>query len=349
MLEQELYDVTIIGGGPAGLYSSFYSGLREMKTKLIESQPQLGGKIHVYPEKMIWDVGGVTPITGGQLINQLIEQALTFNPAIYTDEKILSIAKNEDGYFVLTAESGNIHYSRTVIVAIGGGILNPLKIEIEGAERFEVSNLNYTIKSYEKFKDKTVIISGGGNTAVDWALELMEVASQVYLTYRKDTLSAHEAQITELLNSTIECFFNTEITKLIADDQQGMIKAVALVNHETGDVTELPIDEVVISHGYVRDKELLDNSPLAIEREHDYYISGTIQSASSVPGLYAAGDILHHEGKIHLIAATFHDALHAVNSAKKYIEPDAMEGGIVSSHNDLFKQRNKELLKGILK
>ncbi|SPT98736.1 FAD-dependent pyridine nucleotide-disulfide oxidoreductase [Lysinibacillus capsici] len=349
MSEQELYDVTIIGGGPAGLYSSFYCGLREMKTKLIESQPQLGGKIHVYPEKMIWDVGGVTPISGGQLIKQLVEQALTFNPSIYTNEKVLSIAKNEDGIFVIAAESGNIHYSKTVIVAIGGGILNPQKIEIEGAERFEVSNLNYTIKSYEKFKDKAVIISGGGNTAVDWALELTEVASKVYLTYRKDTLSAHEAQITELANSSIECHFNSEITKLIADDQAGMIKAIALTNHETGTVTEIPIDEVVISHGYVRDKELLDNSPLAIERKNDYFIAGTINSESSIPGLYAAGDILSHDGKIHLIAAAFHDALHAVNSAKKYIQPDASEGGIVSSHNDIFKQRNRKLLQESLK
>ncbi|KOS61329.1 NAD(P)/FAD-dependent oxidoreductase [Lysinibacillus agricola] len=348
MVEKELFDVTIIGGGPAGLYSSFYSGLREMKTKLIESQPQLGGKIHVYPEKMIWDIGGLTPITGGQLIDQLIEQALTFNPSIYTDEKVTSIAKNEEGHFVITAESGNIHYSKTVIVAIGGGILNPQKIEIEGAERFEVSNLNYTIKSYEKFKDKAVIISGGGNTAVDWALELTEIASKVYLTYRKEALSAHEAQITELLNSTIECHFNSEITKLIADDQEGMIKAVALMNHETGNTIEIPVDEVVISHGYLRDKELLDNSPLAIERIRDYFIAGTVHSASSIPGLYAAGDILHHEGKIHLIAATFHDALHAVNSAKKYIQPDASDGGIVSSHNDIFKQRNRKLLKGIL-
>ena len=349
MLEQELFDVTIIGGGPAGLYSAFYSGLREMKTKLIESQPQLGGKIHVYPEKMIWDVGGVTPITGGQLIEQLIEQAMTFNPSVYTNEKVTTISKNEEGNFIITAESGNIHYSKTVIVAIGGGILNPQRIEIEGAERFEVSNLNYTIKSYEKFKDKAVIISGGGNTAVDWALELMEVASKVYLTYRKDTLSAHEAQITELLTSTIECHFNSEITKLIADDEEGMIKAVSLTNYETGQVNEVPIDEVVISHGYVRDKELLDNSPLDIERKNDYFIAGTIHSESTIPGLYAAGDILQHDGKIHLIAATFHDALHAVNSAKKYIHPDASEGGIVSSHNDIFKQRNRMLLKESLK
>ncbi|MGA3675286.1 NAD(P)/FAD-dependent oxidoreductase [Lysinibacillus agricola] len=345
----ELFDVTIIGGGPAGLYSSFYSGLREMKTKLIESQPQLGGKIHVYPEKMIWDVGGVTPITGGKLIEQLIEQGLTFSPSVFLNEKIVSISKNEADHFVLLAESGNIHYSKTVIVAVGGGIINPQKIELEGAEYFEASNLNYTIKSYKKFIDKVVVISGGGNTAVDWALEMEEVAKKVYLIYRKDTLNAHEAQVTELKNNGIECYFNSEITKLIADDDSECIQSVELTNSETGHVLNLSVDEVVISHGYVRDKELLDNSPLPIERVNEYFIAGNTASESSVPGLYAAGDILHFNGKVHLIASSFYDALNAVNKAKQYVMPEANEGGIISSHNDIFKQRNQEMRKAVLK
>jgi ferredoxin/flavodoxin---NADP+ reductase len=106
MEQHEIFDVTVIGGGPAGLYSTFYSGLREMKTKLIEYQPQLGGKIHVYPEKMIWDVGGQTPISGAKLIEQLVEQGLTFNPNVVLNEKIESITRNEKGIFVLEADSG---------------------------------------------------------------------------------------------------------------------------------------------------------------------------------------------------------------------------------------------------
>ena len=189
MDQQELFDVTVIGGGPAGLYSTFYSGLREMKTKLIEYQPQLGGKIHVYPEKMIWDVGGTTPIPGATLIERLVEQGLTFNPTVVLHEKIESITRDEDGTFVLQGASGTKHFSKTVIVAVGGGILNPQKLEIEGAERFEVSNLNYTVKSLERFKDKTVMISGGGNSAIDWANELEPIAKRVYVAYRKEALS----------------------------------------------------------------------------------------------------------------------------------------------------------------
>lgn len=349
MNQEELFDVTIIGGGPAGLYAAFYSGLREMKTKLIEYQPKLGGKIHVYPEKMIWDVGGQTPITGAKLIEQLVEQGLTFNPNVVLNEKVESIQRNEEGIFVLRTGSGQKHFSKTVIVAVGSGILKPQKLEIEGAERFEVSNLNYTVKSLKHFKDKTVIISGGGNSAIDWANELEPVAKKVYITYRKDALAGHEAQVTQLMNSSVTCFFNTSITKLIASANHEVIECVELTNHETGETSYLPIEEVIINHGYERDTTLLENSELHIAMVDGYYIEGDANSESSVPGLYAAGDILKHEGKLHLIAGAFQDAANAVNKAKQFIQPDANKSGMVSSHNEVFKQRNREIVKRMMK
>ena len=349
MNQEELFDVTIIGGGPAGLYAAFYSGLREMKTKLIEYQPKLGGKIHVYPEKMIWDVGGQTPITGAKLIEQLVEQGLTFNPNVVLNEKVESIQRNEEGIFVLRTGSGQKHFSKTVIVAVGSGILKPQKLEIEGAERFEVSNLNYTVKSLKHFKDKTVIISGGGNSAIDWANELEPVAKKVYITYRKDALAGHEAQVTQLMNSSVTCFFHTSITKLIASVNHEVIECVELTNHETGETSYLPIEEVIINHGYERDTTLLENSELHIAMVDGYYIEGDTNSASSVPGLYAAGDILKHEGKLHLIAGAFQDAANAVNKAKQCIQPDANKNGMVSSHNEVFKKRNREIVKRMMK
>ncbi|MEJ8545290.1 NAD(P)/FAD-dependent oxidoreductase [Brevibacillus borstelensis] len=348
MERQELFDVTVIGGGPAGLYSTFYSGLREMKTKLIEYQPHLGGKIHVYPEKMIWDVGGLTPITGEKLIEQLVRQGLTFHPEVVLNEKVESITRNEEGIFVLRAASGRKHYSKTVIVAVGGGILTPQKLEIEGAEKFEVANLHYTVKSLKYFKDKTVIISGGGNSAIDWANELEPIAKKVYVTYRKDALKGHEAQVTQLMNSSAVCYFHTSITKLIASANHEEIESVELTNHETGEVSRLPIDEVIINHGYERDAGLLKNSALNIELVDDFFIAGNASSESSVPGLYAAGDILHHNGKLHLIAGAFQDAANAVNKAKQFIQPDASKIGMVSSHNEVFKQRNRELVKQMM-
>ncbi|HFK1464147.1 thioredoxin reductase [Bacillus thuringiensis serovar andalousiensis] len=349
MNREELFDVTVIGGGPAGLYSAFYSGLREMKTKIIEFQPHLGGKIHVYPEKMIWDVGGLLPVTGDKLIEQLVQQGLTFKPEVVLDTKVESIIRNQDGTFTLKTSTGEEHFSKTVIVATGSGILKPQKLSIEGAERFEVSNLNYTVKSLKRFKGKTVIISGGGNSAVDWANELEPIAEKVYLTYRKEELSGHEAQVKQLMNSSAECFFNTSITKLIAGDNHEAIEYVELTNHETGEVSHLPIDEVIINHGYERDITLLENSELDVAIIDNYYIAGNANSESSVDGLYAAGDILKHEGKLHLIAGAFQDAGNAVNKAKQFIQPDASEYGMVSSHNEVFKKRNRELIKQMMK
>lgn len=349
MNREELFDVTVIGGGPAGLYSAFYSGLREMKTKIIEFQPHLGGKIHVYPEKMIWDVGGLLPVTGDKLIEQLVQQGLTFKPEVVLDTKVESIIRNQDGTFTLKTSTGEEHFSKTVIVATGSGILKPQKLSIEGAERFEVSNLNYTVKSLKRFKGKTVIISGGGNSAVDWANELEPIAKKVYVTYRKEELSGHEAQVKQLMNSSAECFFNTSITKLIAGDNHEAIEYVELTNHETGEVSHLPIDEVIINHGYERDITLLENSELDVAIIDNYYIAGNTNSESSVDGLYAAGDILKHEGKLHLIAGAFQDAGNAVNKAKQFIQPDASEYGMVSSHNEVFKKRNRELIKQMIK
>ncbi|SDK47336.1 NAD(P)/FAD-dependent oxidoreductase [Sediminibacillus albus] len=349
MKQEQLYDVTIIGGGPAGLYSAFYSGLRAMKTKLIEYQPHLGGKIHVYPEKMIWDVGGLTPVTGEKLMEQLVAQGQTFDPTVVLNEKIVKITQNREKLFVLQNDSGEQHLSRTVIVAVGGGILKPQKLEIEGAEKYEVANLHYTVKSLKRFQNKTVIISGGGNSAIDWANELVPFAKQVYVTYRKDSLNGHEAQVLQLTNSPAQCFLNTSITKLIASENHEEIEWVELTNHLTSEVVRLPIDKVVINHGYERDTELLNNCTMEIKKRDDYFIEGTPASESSVDGLFAAGDILKYDGKVHLIAGAFQDAANAVNRAKQYIEPDARQSGMVSSHNDIFKQRNKELVKQLVK
>lgn len=349
MKQRDLYDVTVIGGGPAGLYSAFYSGLREMKTKLIEFQPYLGGKIHVYPEKMIWDVGGQTPITGANLIKQLVKQGLTFQPTVVLNEKIEAISRDAEGLFVLRAASGRKHYSKTVIVAIGSGILTPQKLEIEGAERFEVANLHYTVKSLAYFKGKTVVISGGGNSAIDWANELEPIAKKVYVTYRKAAFSGHEAQVTQLLNSSAVCCFHTTITKLVAGEDRNLIEHVELTNHRTGEVTSLPVDEVVINHGYERDTSLLENSELDIALADSHYIAGNATSESSVAGLYAAGDILQYDGKLNLIAGAFQDAANAVNKAKQYIEPAASKAAMVSSHHEIFKERNRELVSQMLR
>ncbi|MGX9136512.1 NAD(P)/FAD-dependent oxidoreductase [Rummeliibacillus sp. JY-2-4R] len=348
MKREEIFDVTIIGGGPAGLYSAFYSGLRGMRTKIIEYQPHLGGKLHVYPEKMIWDVGGHKPLTSANLIEQLVAQGLTFQPTVILGEKVEAIRKNSDGLFHLMTTNGIDHYSKTVIVAIGSGILNPQKLNIEGTERFEVSNLNYTIKSLQRFKNQTVLISGGGNSAVDWANELQQVAKKVYVSYRKENLPAHESQVEQLLASDAEVYCNTSITRLIANDENNLIKSVVLANNKTEKSIHIEVDAVIINHGFEQDSTLLNNSDVSVQLVDHFYIKGNAFGESSVPGMFAAGDIVSYDGKVNLITGAFQDAANAVNKAKTYIQPNATAYGLVSSHNEIFKERNRELVKRMI-
>ncbi|NGZ74633.1 NAD(P)/FAD-dependent oxidoreductase [Saccharibacillus alkalitolerans] len=345
MGNHEVWDVTIIGGGPAGLFSAFYSGLREMKTKIIEFQPFLGGKVHVYPEKMIWDVGGLTPVPGAKLIEQMVAQGQTFKPDVVLNEKVTSLSRSEDDdHFVLHTLSGELHRSKTIILAVGGGILKPIKLEIEGAERFEVTNLHYTVKSISRFKDKTVLISGGGHSAVDWANELAPFAKKVYLTYRKEELKGHEADVTKMRAHGVELLLSASIKTLVAGDDHSQIRTVLLEKNGGREQFKLEVDDVIISHGYERDTELLKQSDIKMEM-NEYQILGSSASETSVPGIFAAGDILHHEGKLHLIAGAFQDAANAVNKAKQFLKPDAPGYGMVSSHNELFKEKNREIIK----
>ena len=348
MHNQKIYDVTIIGGGPAGLYTAFYSGLRGMKTKIIEYQDRLGGKLHVYPEKMVWDVGGVPPVPGAVLIDQLVTQGMTFSPTVCLETKIESISHTDKGLFVLETAAGEKHFSRTVIVAVGGGILNPKRLLVGGAERFEHTNLHYAVESLQRFKDKTVIISGGGNSAIDWAHELEGIAKQVFITCRNDSFKCHESQADQLHQSSVVCFFHTSITGFISASEK-YIEKVELTNTVSGHVEYLSVDEVIVNHGYERETSLLDNSDIEIERKEDYFIASNSQGESSIPGLYAVGDILMHEGKLNLIAGAFHDAANAVNLAKQWLDPTAAKGAMVSSHNDLFKDKNREIIKKMVK
>lgn len=345
MKSNEIVDVIVIGGGPARLFSAFYSGCRDMKVKLIEYHSYLGGKLNVYPEKMIWDVGGIVPTPAYQVVEHMIRQAKTFNPEVLLNTKVTSISKDENGIFIVQTESDEAHYSKTVILAIGGGILKPARLEIDGAERFEVTNLHYSVKSLAQFKGKRVLISGGGNSAIDWANELESIADQVYLTYRKDLLKGHEAEVSKLQNSTVQCYLNTTIEKFVASADHEKIRQVILVDEDQGGKLHIDVDEVIINHGFERERELIENSPIPIQMASDIRVAGNSMGETSVEGLFAAGDILDHEGKLRLIAGAFTDAATAVNRAKLYTSPEAESRGIVSTHNEIFKEKNREIFK----
>lgn len=335
-------DVTIIGGGPAGLYAAFYSGIRGLKVRILEAQGNLGGKVQLYPEKMIWDVGGLPPASGADFCRQLIEQGQTFDPEVHLYTTVKDVVKEEDGSFSVFTEEGEMFHSKAVICAAGGGIITPQRLEVEGAERYEITNLHYTVQSLDTFRDKTVLISGGGNAAIDWANELEGVAKNVILSCRNDTLKAHESEVEKLMCSTIECRFRTSIQRLIADKTGSHIEKVELqCGDQEGKIVE--VDHVLVNHGYERELAFLNDTSLALSLTEQQLIETDSNGRTNVTGLFAAGDVVTHEGKLRLLAGAFQDAACAVNAAKQYIEPEAQAHGMVSSHNAAFTERNEQL------
>jgi thioredoxin reductase len=337
--QTELYDVTIIGGGPAGMYAAFYSGMREMRTKIIEAKGELGGFMRMYPEKMIWDVGGVQPIRCDALIASLERQAQTFQPTIVLGQRILGMQRLPDGTMMLESDNGERHHTRTVLLCAGRGITQMQRLEIEGADRYEVTNLHYTIMNLERFRGKRVLISGGGNSAVDWANELAEYARQVSVVHRREKFDAMESQITRMYGHA-DVRTPYVVSKLYGDGEQ--IRYVDLTHAETGEVEQLEVDEVVVNHGYIQNFGLL----LEWGLQQSYYgIAVDNRMATGLPGVFGAGDFVTHDSKVRLIAGAFNDAILAVNSAKLYLDPGASKMAGVSSHHELFHERNKALVR----
>lgn len=338
-------DITIIGGGPAGLYASFYAGMRGMSVRLIDVQQELGGKMCLYPEKIVWDVGGVAPKPCFEITKDIVEQGLHFNPEVCLEERVMDIHKVAERHFEVTTDQGNVYTSKAVIIAIGGGIIQPKPLDIKEASRYQISNLHYVVQKLSRFRNKRVLISGSGNSAIDWACEIAPYAESVHLIYRKDKLKGFEAMQDKLETFGVIQHPNSQITALTGDEAQENIVSVIIENSETGEAETVSVDDVIVSHGFDIDNPLLEDASTKLEMMNDYQIKGQGNTQTSETGIFACGDVIHHDAKAHLIASAFSDAGNAANLAKQYIEPEAAKEGYVSSHNEAFKEENKEIIK----
>ncbi|QGQ95912.1 NAD(P)/FAD-dependent oxidoreductase [Paenibacillus psychroresistens] len=337
MQENELFDVTIIGGGPAGMYAAFYGGMRNMKIKLIEGTGELGGFLHTYSEKTIWDVGGIPPIRCDKLIGWLAQQARTFEPTLVFNQNVIELQNQTDGSFVLKTNTGESHYTRTIILATGRGIVELQKLEIEGANRYELTNLYYTVQDLNSFRGKHILISGGGDSAVDWAIELAEVARKITVVHRKRDFRAMERNV-ETLKEIADIRTPYEIVRLHGDNDT--IHSATIAHVERQDSVVLDIDAVIVSHGFRSNYGTLHDLGFVID---DGVLAVNDQTETDVPGIYAAGDCTTYKSKVRLIAGAFNDAILAINSAKRYLDPEAPGMAYVSSHNDIFTEMNKHV------
>ncbi|EGG35242.1 NAD(P)/FAD-dependent oxidoreductase [Paenibacillus lautus] len=315
--DNNMTDLLIIGGGPAGMFAAFYGGMRQASVKLIESMPQLGGQLAaLYPEKYIYDVAGFPKVTAQELVNNLSAQMELFKTDIRLEEKVQAVEKLEERHFVVRTNLGE-HHAKAVIITAGVGAFQPRRLEIEGAEKYEKANLHYFVNDLSRFKGKKVLISGGGDSAVDWALMIEPIAEQVTLVHRRDKFRAHEHSVEQLMASKVNIVTPTEITELHGEDA---ITKVTLSHIKTKETQEIEVDDVIVNFGFVSSLGPISEWGIAIE-SNSIVVDSRMET--SIPGIFAAGDITTYPGKVKLIAVGFGEAPTAVNNAKVYFDPEA--------------------------
>jgi thioredoxin reductase len=316
-LDQEIVDIIVVGGGPAGMFAAFYAGMRQASVKIIESMPQLGGQLSaLYPEKYIYDVAGFPKVTAQELVNNLLEQMKHFPIDSRLEEKVSRVDKKEERLFEVSTDKG-AHYSRAIIIAGGVGAFEPRRLELPEAAQYEKKNLHYFVSDLNAFAGQKVLISGGGDSAVDWAIMLEPIAEKVTLIHRRDKFRAHEHSVENLMNSKVEIITPTEITKLHGSDR---IEKITLQDCKTNEEIIVDVDAVIINFGFVSSLGPIAEWGLNIDNGSIVVDS---RMETSIPGIFAAGDITTYPGKLKLIAVGFGEAPTAINNAKVYIDPTA--------------------------
>lgn len=317
MTEQKVYDITIIGAGPTGLFTAFYGGLRQASVKIIESLPHIGGQLTaLYPEKYIYDVAGFPKVRAQDLVHNLKEQLDMFDPTIALDQEVQEVEHLEDGTIKLTTNH-DIHYTKTIIITAGNGAFQPRKLALKEAEAYESRNLHYFVDNMMQFKDKRVVLFGGGDSAVDWALMLEPIAKEVTIIHRRDKFRAHEHSVERLNNSNVNVLTPYVPEAFVGADQIEQVK-VSEVKGEN--VVTIDVDDVIVNYGFVSSLGPIKAWGLDLEKNS---IVVNTRMETSIPGIYAAGDICTYPGKVNLIATGFGEGPTAINNAMAYVEPNA--------------------------
>lgn len=315
MPERDIYDVIILGAGPTGLFATFYAGLREMRTKLIEVLPEPGGQLAVlYPEKLIYDVPGFPKILAKDLVANLVEQVEKWHPTMCFEQQAQQLERGEDGILKVTTDR-EAHYARTAIICGGIGAFHPNKLDNESLNRFENNGVYYFVQDKRPFYRKKLLVVGGGDSAVDWALNLKDYAAAVTLIHRREGFRAHPSSVTELMNSSVDVRLWYELKEIHGDDH---ITGATIFDNRTHEEMTIEIDAVLMNLGFKADLGPIKEWGLELDKR---YIVVNARQEANIPGVYAAGDIASQPGAepLNLIATGFGQAAVAVNHAYSYI------------------------------
>ena len=313
-------DVLIIGAGPCGLFAVFELGLLDMKTHLIDILDKPGGQCsELYPEKPIYDIPAVPYITGQGLTDALMAQIKPFHPEFHLGEMVQTIEKIGDPLFRVTTDAGKVFEAKVVVIGAGGGSFQPKRAPIPGVEAFEDKSVFYAVRQMEKFRDKKLLIVGGGDSALDWTLNLHPVASHVTLLHRRDDFRAAPDSVNKMRALVADGKMDLVIGQVTTlEGEGGQVKA-AQVKGAKGEVSSVACDAVLPFFGLTMKLGPVANWGIALE--NNLIPVDTEKFETSVKGIFAIGDINTYPGKLQLILCGFHEAALMAQQAYHYVYP----------------------------
>jgi thioredoxin reductase (NADPH) len=314
-------DAVIVGAGPVGLFQVFELGLLEIKAHVIDSLPVIGGQcVELYPDKPIYDIPAVPVCTGQELTDNLLKQIEPFHPTFHLNQEVTLVERRDDGRFNLETSAGTCFITKTIFIAAGVGSFQPRTIKVDGIEAFDGAQLFYRVKDPVRFHGKNLVICGGGDSALDWALNLVGKAESVILLHRREEFRAAPASVAkmkELCDNYEMQFVVGQVTGFETKDEKlSEIK----VTGTDGVTRRLPLDHLLVFFGLSPKLGPIAEWGLDIERKQ--LKVDTEKFETNTPGIFAVGDINTYPGKKKLILSGFHEAALAAFGAAPYIFPD---------------------------
>jgi ferredoxin/flavodoxin---NADP+ reductase len=331
----DVADITIIGAGPTGLFAAFYAGLRAMRVRILESLAEIGGQLTaLYPKKNIYDVAGYPKVLAEDLVKNLYEQCAQYNPEIITSARVDKL-ETENGLFKLTVENGQVYWSKTVLIAAGVGAFTPRKLESPAIQAWEGKGLYYFVKDPTIFYGRKVLVIGGGDSAMDWAMALGD-KTDMLLIHRRDKFVAHEDSVRKVKEMGIPIRTFWELKSIHGEN--GKITHAVIFNNKTKEEDTIEVDAILCNLGFHTNLGPIKDWGLEI---HNNGIVVNAHMETNIKGVYAAGDIAWHPAKLKLIATGFGEAAIAVNHAKTVIDPHASYFPGHSSNKDDKKEEKQ--------
>lgn len=317
-------DVVIVGAGPVGLFAVFELGLLDLKAHLVDILPKVGGQCaELYPEKPIYDIPGYPVITGQQLVDNLMRQIEPFRPTFHLGEMVEaleSIGTAEVPSFRLRTDAGTVFTCKAVLIAAGGGSFQPKKPPIEGIEAYEGTGVFYAVRQIEAFRDKRVLIVGGGDSALDWTINLQPLAKRLTLLHRRDVFRATPDSVNQMRALVAEAAMDFALGQVVALKGRPPVLEAAVVRRDDGSTFEIRTDVILPFFGLTM--KLGPVSEWGLNLHENTIPVDTEKFETSAPGIFAVGDINWYPGKLKLILSGFHEAALATQQVYHYVYPE---------------------------